>query len=463
MCCTFATFAVHCVPYYLQQDCQDESASASMFPTATPTVEIDDTNSNGVASTSTSTFNASDTVFLDSLPLGWVPVPTEHRTGEIIAISLVLALSICFVMACCVLWRKGTKRTKDVERRLQKQAASRDDLHLMVEKGIKSRQKTFARATARWKANARFTFRQRRGKRKNVQYTDNEAADSISQITPTAVDSPPASPSISPRSAFSSIPPTHISALEEMHDTPSSTTEETPSIRISSPTLSALHSPPAYPHDLRSSDRLHPALSSKSELASSPASNLQSRRSSLISSASDMLMVDHQSIGPLPYHHMGHVATDDKALLERLNQLISAPEAASLSTRDSTVLAPYWQDEELADFEHLPSSTTGTSSAAMFPPPPIHSPSSNEKGKGVESYSDEYSYSSQPSYVPPYVFNRDIMDIEPEAGPSAPPFEPATENFDSGPSAPPIELSSSEHASAPPLLSNDYSTLEDNH
>ncbi|KAE9409133.1 hypothetical protein BT96DRAFT_913318 [Gymnopus androsaceus JB14] len=426
-------------------DCQDDLASA----TASPTAEIDD-----ISSTS-----ATASGIMDSLPPGWSPLPHENSTGEVLAISLALALSICFFMACCILWRKTSKPLKDAEAHAEKQVASCDDLQARLEKEAKSKQKLLARATARWKTNARYTFLKRRGKRKTVQPIDNDT----DSIYPTVVDSTPASPPNSPRSSFSSLPPTQIS----VHEVTVSTTEEPVSIHISSPASSAPHSPPAYLHHLRSDALLHPTKSEST--LPSPASYVQSRGASP-SPASDMLILD-QSIGP---HHMAHVATDDKALLEQLNMLVSSPDAAGLSTRHDTVLAPYWQDEELDDFVNLDPDSSSTANAAdpnsgvysysVFPPPPDHSHSSNEKGKGVESYSHDYPYSSQPSYVSSYEYNRDIMDIEPEAGPSAPPFEPA-ENFDAGPSAPPIDLlhSPSEHTSAPPLLlpSDPESTLNE--
>lgn len=158
--------------------------------------------------------------------------------------------------------------------------------------------------------------------------------------------------------------------------------------------------------------------------------------------------------------HMAHVATDDKALLARLDRLVSAPETSNLHY-DSTYAAPVWRDEELADFAHLYQSDSSEASASsdddrsrasagvtMFPPPPVHFPF-NEKGKETASY---FGYTHQSDRPYPYEFDQGILDVEPEAGPSAPPFETIADLSAANPSAPPLEA---ESPSAPPFQMDD--------
>ncbi|KAJ3988461.1 hypothetical protein F5890DRAFT_468883 [Lentinula detonsa] len=452
-------------------DCP-ESTSSTTMPTADA---ADDTVNTGAATstTTTSTTAASSTTstddFMDSLPPGWKPLQDSDHTVEILSISLSLAFFICLVMIFCVIWRRGKKRSRDVEKKRtrSRNASSADDLEVMIKKEMKTKKKVIARATALWKANARYTFRQRRGKRKTVFHANNEPTTNTIEA-----QTSPSSPAHSRRSSIDSTLTRNLDSHVDQTTLSTCASGEHPSPS----SLSPISSPPAYLH--------HPLSTNNHNLSSpgrfnSTTSDTHSRRASVSSLAPDALSICQ----PFPYtasHHMAHVATDDKALLERLNQLVSAPDGSTFSNNHETPnVAPVWLDEELSDFTELEapcqesSSFTGSADddsydrsypfhnrgSMIFPPPPVLSLSSNEKGKGVAVYPYEYPYHPDQSYGPSFDYEQDTLDVEPQAGPSAPPFEFTVGTFDASPSAPPLELpelSISEYPSAARLLiSND--------
>ncbi|KAJ4485723.1 hypothetical protein J3R30DRAFT_1397546 [Lentinula aciculospora] len=439
-------------------DCQASTSSTSM-----PTADADDTVNTGAASstTTTSTTAASTTSlddFMNSLPPGWKPLTDSDHTAMILTISLSLAFFICIVMILCVIWRRGKKRSNDPEKRARrKNTNSGDDLQVMIEKELKTKKKVLARATARWKANARYTFRQRRGKRKIVHHLDSDTDVTPTNIT--QVQSSLSSPAHSRRSSIDSILTRNSDSFVDQ--VPGSSGERP------SPLTYPISSPPAYLHHPLSTNN-HNLMPSGKITPTTP-----SHRASVLSLTPSTLSIDQ----PVPYtsssHHMAHVATDDKALLERLNQLVSAPDASRLlNSHDTSTVAPVWQDEELSDFTELggirPESTSSIETVndsshgyfhpshnggiMMFPPPPILSLSPNEKGKGTQVYPHEYPYHPDRSFGSSFEYEQDILDVEPEAGPSAPPFEANIGTSDPSPSAPPLEPSEifiPEHPSAP--------------
>ncbi|KAJ3778270.1 hypothetical protein FB446DRAFT_714290 [Lentinula raphanica] len=440
------------------------NCSPSTSSTIMPTADADDTVDTGVATatiiTSTPTAAAPSTTssddIMDSLPPGWKPLNDSDHTAEILTISLSLAFFICLVMILCVIWRRGKKRQKDPEGRAHSRnpnTAHPEDLEIMIEKELKAKKKVLARATARWKANVRYTFRQRRGKRKVVHSIDSEADPPPTSITD--AQSYQSSPTPSRRSSFHSVSARH--SVSDVGSTTPRTGEELPI--LSSTPLSS--SPPAYLHHPLSNGVRN--VTSSGKFASSTSYTL-SRRASASSLASNTLSIVH----PLPYtasFHRAHVATDDKAILERLNQLVSEPDGSRLSnSHDTPNVAPVWQDEELSDFPELEaprqesaslprpidevsrvySFSPHDSDSMSFPPPPAFYPSSYEKGKGVAVYPYEYPYHSDRSYGSSLGHENCIFDVEPEAGPSAPPFEPIAETIDASPSAPPFELDPSD-------------------
>ncbi|KAF5366941.1 hypothetical protein D9757_010835 [Collybiopsis confluens] len=427
--------------------CSEMSASNPQVDDSVDTDTADST----VSSTAPAATSTDD--FMNSLPPGWKPVRGRDNTGIILSISLSLAFFICLVMVLCIFWRRVANHSPDVEKRRhrsRKRSPQSDDTEAMLEKVKHTRTKVLQRAAARWRANARQTFRRRRVGRKAVQPNDSDDADIIPISSRTHIigqESLPASPATSRRSSVSS-----VETRNTARTTPSarqSSAEERPSWPSSTPSIPP--SPPAYPH--HPLPRTTTNLSSKPDM-NPPDSQTESRRSSL----SSPLSAD-QSVHVTT--HMAHVATDDKALLARLDHLVSAPEMSTMHY-DSQYAAPVWRDEELADFAHLYQSDPSEASASsdddrgrpntgvtMFPPPPVHFPF-NEKGKETVSYFGYTHHSDRPY---PYEFEQGILDVEPEVGPSAPPFETAADLSAASPSAPPLEA---EPASAPPFSTDDF-------
>ncbi|KAF9469765.1 hypothetical protein BDZ94DRAFT_1316892 [Collybia nuda] len=388
------------------------------------------------------------------LPPGWKP-PTGINKGHttlIIVLSLVLAFVICFFIIGCLFWRKSQRRKlklkqNDVEARRRHRPPAEDDREFMLEKEIRAKQKIWARATARWKANIRYSARQRRGKR--IVSTTR-----MTQHSTTSVDQSPdgsttptsfvPSPTSSRRSSMESMYVTS-SAIEATTDPPLSPeqveTPPSPTPSPVSPPRALASSPPAYQQPPRiPSEQLHNLGTGRS--VATPTS-LQYHFCSRCHSSHSFDTTCGSDLCPPTLH--AHVATDDKNLLARLTQLASSPPSEGVLSSEGEpsipeVSAPAWEDEELDDFRQPGSSLVRRHSSSLndpartssptlpFPPPP---------SKGKMSGPNFYDY--------PYTF--DDITMDPEIGPAAPPFE-------AGPSAPPtnsIDLM----PSAPPLMDED--------
>lgn len=423
----------------------------------------------GITSTDVASPSDVDVVgdILDTLPTGWRPQFREPKTTLIVTLSLVLAFVICFLIIGCLFWRKNIRRKfkqHDIEMKAitrRRREGNEEDEEALTERGMRRKKKLWARATARWKANAR--ARQRRGKRTLVMNASRSSLQPDPPITENPEDrddtlsyvsnSRPASRQTSRRS--SSLYREEITPVERNDSSPASCSNVSLSNSAdpASSSLSPPASPPAYhtprltiPDTTSNLEVVSSAPKSTSTMTSplSPSYPLHSRRPS------------HSSLGHLPSTDdpddlpyspsAAHVATDDKSLLARLNEMTSHPPLDS-GHDPSESSAPVWEDEEIDGFE-LDSYGGGPSGSSpptvtAFPPPPI--PLSS-KGKMAAEYFDyDYSYST---------FDEDIQGLEPELGPSAPPFEAvasAPPLPDDMPSAPTIDDDSSEcTASAPP-------------
>ena len=249
------------------------------------------------------------------------------------------------------------------------------------EKAHKTTQALWARATARWKANARYTARQRRGKR-GIVVRASQAVDSSSA----SGDQP----------EESAAPDTPQQRGQEDGEFPLAEVEAPSPERVPSPESSGPVLPPAY--QCSSSDPPLDAIGT----CPMPSSD--------------------QSL-PL-YHRAAHLATDDKAVLAQMVDLVSAPPAEGPVA--SGVSAPAWPDEGeesvFSDAEAMPSSS-------IMPAPP-------SKAKMALNYLDHH-----------YLYD----DMEPDLGPPAPPFEEALDLPlpSEIPSAPPALFDSELDASAP--------------
>ncbi|TEB38624.1 hypothetical protein FA13DRAFT_1724547 [Coprinellus micaceus] len=421
-------------------------------------------------STKTATLDTNYDYIPDTLPPGWEP-KTEHyghesRTTLILAMSLVLAFVICILIIACLFWRKSLRRKyreRDLEgkgkgkgRRRNRDVSDEEAREAETEKESKAKQKIWARATARWKENARYTARQRRGKRTSIR--SRAARSSISLDNPRdGLTSGRSSPTPS-----SSLPPSRSqsrrnSTASVQHD-PSLSPQEHPV-----PTISL--APPAHPHSSPPAYR-QKALATNDSSEDMYADDNPASTAHLIhlGEPSHASSCSQSNSGDPSSNNIAHVATDDKAVLARLADLASQPvtdEAMAGPAGNHQVSAPEWWDEELEDIiaatqedesnGQAESSTTGSS---PFPPPP---------SKASLAAPNFYDY--------PYAFEEmEIIGIEPELGPSAPPFE---ETPSSGfvvdapqlaPSAPPMldedDLYVEMSPSAPPMPDGD-GQLED--
>jgi len=308
---------------------------------------------------------------------------------------------------------------RDIEGRAKKKRKSQreEDMEFMVEKELKSKKKLWARATARWKANARYTARQRKGKRRMFSTTD--ATSVISQTRELDDDRLSSRPSLSRRPSTESVTSNPSSAaVVSPEDLTIQNQPATPS------------SPPAY--------GLSSHHTSDSVATRGTSRSCGSDRPPSPNSVSNHLPYDEEDDQPsyTPSAHVGHVATDDKRLLEQMTLSASAPPQEDSSSHQ--VSAPAWYDERLEDFDYSENPGPPSSSPAAPDPsyhplfPPLPTASSSEKGKMREYYDYEYSFGSS--------LDHDILTAEPEPGPSAPPFESVGVNPELCPSAPPMDL-----------------------
>ncbi|KAF8079007.1 hypothetical protein FPV67DRAFT_1467132 [Lyophyllum atratum] len=378
----------------------------------------------------------------DELPPGWKPpVATGgDRTTLILALSLVLAFFICFLIIGCLFWRKSRRRKRkqndveDMKGRRRRRGHSTDEAResmLALEKEVKVKQKIWAKATARWKANAKYTARQRRGKRIasttriGSPHSSRASLDRNDHSQPTphiSTSSPTPSPTLTRRSSLESLY-THVPAEEATASAPSSPQEVHSDCITSTPLSSGPPLPPAY-HLRISVPEIR--ISSEDGVGDGQSASLPlSPHGSPYASSSNYRSSDPRDTSyDRDFHaqpiHAAHVATDDKALLARLADLASAPpDGVNPSQADSAVFhvcVPMWQDEELEDFRDGPGdlancslppsrhSSRSSSPAPIFPPPP---------SKGKMAATSFYDY--------PYSFEDLSAELDP--GPSAPPFE----------------------------------------
>ncbi|RXW19123.1 hypothetical protein EST38_g6730 [Candolleomyces aberdarensis] len=392
----------------------------------------------------------------DKLPPGWQPKEEmwghESRTTLILAMSLVLAFLICFLIIGCLFWRKSMRRKhkgeqeQDVEqegarrrkgRRRSRELDEDESREAILEKE-RANQKLWARATARWRANVRL---KRRGKRSSQMSHARRSSISLDsprdgltsgRSSPSPSGSSPPSRSVSRRASSSSL--RQESSAESSSAQQQQDTSTIPTISLSPPPPHS--SPPAYQQKALQADLSSEGLFPNDDPAST-SHLICSRRPS----HSSFLSNSEGGSGAIPSIPSAHVATDDKAVLARLADLASAPEEDEGSSPQPQVSAPEWRDDEMEDFiareacggESDDFANQSTSTPSPFPPPPSKS-----------------SLLSPKFYDYPYAFeDMEIENLEPELGPSAPPFEET-------PSAPLVD----EHGlglvpSAPPMLDDD--------
>lgn len=280
---------------------------------------------------------------------------------------------------------------------------------------MKAKQKLWARATARWRANVRYAARQRRGKRPSSRSShahQSTLSFDNSRTRLARVDSLPPSAISSPQTSTVSLP-------DQLPDVPEPVATPTlPSHDLIAPAAISQDpipaSPPAYQHGGPNPPIIVSASNSISDYIE-PSRFDRSRRPSQSSSNSPLLLIspaENSGISALTPLHVAHVATDDKSLLARLADLASAPPpddcAVSTGISDTTqVSAPAWHDEDLESNQSNGISTDAStcSLSPMFPPPP-----SKERLAATEFYNYPFAFDEM---------DPAILDLEP----SAPPFE----------------------------------------
>ncbi|KAF9270674.1 hypothetical protein L218DRAFT_50587 [Marasmius fiardii PR-910] len=392
--------------------------------------------------------------FTECLPSGWKPKDRTDRSSLILTISLVLAFFICFFIIGCLLWRKSMRRTKDVEqrrhRRRKKKAArqGQEEARSMLEKELKTKKKIWANATARWKINAHYMAWRRRGKRTNIDFSTPQTMTPSTPVSPihsrrtsthvSRVSSPEPS-RLSPRL------PSPSGRRSPSEQERSSSPQPPPSPPTPTSSIPPSMSPPAYQHP-RSSTHAPNYFLQQTACSAKTRSPLESITSSSPSTC-DVTAIAEADVEILYTATLdsGHVATDDKAFLERLTYQASAPpaeeEESSITVHQISV--PVWRDEEVSDFPPEDDEETRhpPSINHLFPPPPM--PSSSEKGKMAMYY--DYTFEEQREDEGRRTIEGNMLGFEPEAEGSAPPF-------DDGEIEP--------FASAPPLVHDDEDQLE---
>ncbi|KAH9937361.1 uncharacterized protein B0H18DRAFT_970213 [Fomitopsis serialis] len=425
----------------------------SATATSTPTAVDDDDDAGETSATVTSkpaAITDMDVSNGDALPSGWNKSPyirDDPLTPVIITLSVVLAVGICAFIVLCVVWRrKRSRRPKDPEGRARKKADD-DDVGEELQR-MRSQQRLFARASARWKANVRQAARRRR------KHTPSATKD---VDTRSLVDRPAHSSSISLRSSAS-----HSSFSHSITDTTSSGRRDSYDHSSSAPhqTHYSPNRPPAYLPELSDSPTA-PAGASPPVGSSRPPYS----KAGFPNDGAHGPPAHGDDLPPADPFNAGHIATDDKAALARMASLASTPPSTSGSRSEeaeepSTLfpLVPVLEDEfepippelRITDCDHYEGIYSDMSGGRDAPSP---GPSSLFPASGTQTPS----YSREPSPHPPTLpapplrgrlaaptfyeypvsFEEDVLSAEPEAGPSAPPFD----HGDSlAASAPPMEL-----------------------
>lgn len=449
-----------------------DTKGSSCSAEATPTAVDDENSSNPTASaslatpTTTAISSASssasvpgittDEFDLSTLPTGWANSggSSHDLTAVILPLSLVLAGSIVALILACVVWRrKRRKEEKDVEKVLQRKVRGLDEKsddgseNSSIQQA-KSAQRKWAKAASRWKANIRHSARRRRTNR-SIPATlvqDNQSSpslpsspfrndDSVSVLrSPSSISSrhshdnppnpppPPPVPLPRPRSSIDV-----SSVIPHAEDTPP----------IPSNTDSPLR-PPAY-HPSRNHPHIVmdiPSLTDVTPSYHAEASNVTASSSKL---PLEPPPVDSSGDDEAVHGSPGHVATDDKATLARRAAMASAP--PDQATRASLHHPP--RAPELEDDDEIPADVLALSSAPSSDPippyPSLHPdlPPPPSLGKMAASrYEQQYAFSLEQA--------ADVVGVEPEIGPSAPPFEEAQSEAGTAtivviPSAPPVD------------------------
>lgn len=340
-------------------------------------------------------------------------------------------------MFACIFWRRKHAPKRDPEKLRRRTSSTADDNSSRSIQEAKAAQRKWCRAAIRWRDNIRVSAHRRRTKRTLAPATSyststhEECIDGRSSLS----RSRSSSPTLSERSVTPTPVDARSSSVASIHSSLSPI--QTPRML----TCTDLPLPPLSPSPTQ--PPAYDPPSSRSESHVSPENTYLNGGSSGTSKVPISSHTQSQSYGDASLS--GHVATDDKAILSLRATLASAPPVSS-SSIPQPASVPSMEDEDAFEwpsgswpsspnldeysYEPHPPYSPPTS---LFPPPP-------SKGKQRFDYSHDLDMS----------VSLDSTTVEPQLGPSAPPFE----ECEAVPSAPPLDFD--EHVpSAPPMESED--------
>lgn len=395
---------------------------------SSPDLTVDDSQS------TQSSIPAVSTQIDSVLPAGWTTSSSSNRTDSIIILSLaiVLAVSICFFIIGCIVWRKRRKKRSNREKKkndLELKARDKANLEDPSEDGereieARGKNRLWARASARWKANIRQSARRRRNRRHGFSSGRLSRSQSPTLLDPHEASPRPSSIVLSRRHSIAPVSEDndfHVVAVEN-----SPTPTRPPS---TSPDPSCSHtvsSPPAY---------IFPALHMPPEIEE--ASHITSGDTT--PRRRPLLFPPVPEDDEIPYHpsYAGHVAIDDKAHLARMAELASAPPPVIEDNIRGSVSpicesAPEWHD----DFEDPPSQPDTFAPSEISPFDVGNSGFPIPPSKSILS----------PGYFDGHSYLDDITTLDPISLPSMPPYE-------AGPNT--IPFVETLRASAPPISEDD--------
>ncbi|KAF7302484.1 hypothetical protein HMN09_00882700 [Mycena chlorophos] len=377
-----------------------------------------------------------DAAFQSSIPSGWIhtPVANSKRTSITIGLAVSLATLIFLtIIRCHFSMRAANRRRRDIEKQWSEKRARAGELDLnastetlapKLAPGTTKSRKWMAKATARWRENARYLARQRRGPRTTVT-RKNGSVNSLPIVDSkeTDVDEPP----IPSSSRAASPTPSAADTLDVPDSSEPGPEPPLPEVPEPVAATSTPPEPPAYPKPV-------PAVDMADILSFEPSSPeaffpaYTPRPAADEASSSDQFNPSGSST-----RDTAHVATDDKALLAQLAERASAPEMR-VSEPGTTAVVPREDDleYEFEGFEWTPAAP-GPSDAhvpPLLPSPPLPvNAGATSSGAVLEKMQLERAYAA-----------RDLTS----AGPS----EPLT----------PAALGQAQ-ASAPPLEAGDIPAL----
>ncbi|KAF7347330.1 hypothetical protein MVEN_01488500 [Mycena venus] len=316
----------------------------------------------------TPTSDPSEAEIRAAVPPEWIrdTVSSPTRTTITIALSVVLA---CFIFLTLLRFHfvraRAPRPRSDVEKRRHRASVQStetlNDLKGQAINAQTTKRKWMARATARWRENARLLARQRRARRQRDLATISRRGSSESLVTP-APQAPPRSASPAPSSLSSS-------SLSAASSSTTSLASLAPPPEPEPQMPPIPNEPPAYPlPSISVSPLLLVRLQSGRLLwmgctwawGCGTCSTWQTTgRTSLLIRPVRRLgpMQRHTLTPPPPQLHSAHLATDDKALLARLAERASAP----------GIPPPRTRLREERSGETLASTRTATSTSTSAP------------------------------------------------------------------------------------------------